>query len=167
MFPRTASNAVVTTQTLESSLVGCGESVADRVYVTDGENTGGVVEQVPQEGVTARGDGIVHSLVRESRGSIDRTQDEIELLGLGIPPLVPDGAEGFTLGGQGPQLGGGLGTEVADESGGDLVAAEVAHVEVVEVAERAGEVGDAGELDGAWVGGFEALEVGVEVVAAI
>lgn len=99
MFPRTASNAVVTAQTLEGSFVRCGEGVADGIYVTNGENTGGVIEQVPQEGVTARGDGIVHGLVRESRGGVDRTQDEIELLGLGVPPLVPDGAEGFALGG--------------------------------------------------------------------
>lgn len=28
-------------------------------------------------------------------------------------------------------------------------------------------MGDAGELDGAWVGGFKALEVGVKVVAAV
>lgn len=167
VFPRTASNAVITSQTLEGGFVGCSKGVADRVYVAYWDNTGGVVEQVPQEGVAARGDGIVHGVVRESWGSVDRTQDEIELLGLGVPPLVPGGAEGFALGGQGPQLRGGLGAEVADESGGGLVAADVAHVKVVEVAERAGEVGDAGELDGAWVGGFKALEVGVEVVAAI
>lgn len=99
VFPRTASNAMVTAETLEGGFVRCGEGVADWIYVTDGENTGGVIEQVPQEGVTARGDGIVHGLVRESRGSVDGTQDEIELLGRSVPPLVPDGTEGFALGG--------------------------------------------------------------------
>lgn len=90
---------MVTAKTLKGGFVRCREGVADGIYVADGKNTGGVIEQVPQEGVTARGDGIVHGLVWESRGSVDRTQDEIELLGFGIPPLVPSGTEGFALGG--------------------------------------------------------------------
>lgn len=109
----------------------------------------------------------MHGLVRERRRRVHGTQDEIVLLGLGIPPLMPGRAEGFASCDQRPEFGGRFGTEVFDQRCEDGVAFDVAHVEVVEPAERAGEVGHAAELVGAWVGGFEAPQVGFEVVAAI
>jgi hypothetical protein len=52
--------------------------------------------------------------VRESRRGVDRAQDEVVLLGLGVPPGVPGGAEGLAAGDELPLLGGGFVFEAAD-----------------------------------------------------
>jgi hypothetical protein len=90
------------------------ERILLRVDVGNRQYTRGVVEEVPQEGIPTRGDGVAHSLVRESGCSVDRTQDEIILLGLGVPPGVPGGAEGLAAGDELPLLGCGLVFEAAD-----------------------------------------------------
>lgn len=109
----------------------------------------------------------MHGLVRERGRRVHWTKNKIKLLRLGIPPLMPGRAEGFAGCDQWPELGGGFGPEIFDQACEDGVAFDVADVEVVEPAQGTREVGYAAELVGAWVGGFEAPELGLEVVAAV
>jgi hypothetical protein len=105
--------------------------------------------------------------VRESRCGVDGAQDEVVLLGLGVPPSVPGGAEGLAAGDELPLLGCGFVFKAADQRGPFAIALDVADVEVVEVAEGTGQFSDAGQLFSARVGRFEAVAVRVEGGAAV
>lgn len=142
---------MIRTKSRKCRLIRGHERVTDPIYMADGHDTGGVIEQIPEEGIPAGRDGVMHGFVGEGWGGVGRTQDEVELLRFRVPPFVPGRAVGFTLGSQGPELCGSFGAKGANECREDGVTLDVADVKVVEVAEGAGEVREAGELDGAWV----------------
>lgn len=103
----------------------------------------------------------------KSRGSVDRGEDEVELLGFGIPPGVPGRPGGFTLRDELPLIDPGLLAEVADHRGPLGVSADVADIQVVEVAEEAGETSNSGELGSTRVRGLAGVAEGVEGDTAV
>lgn len=85
-----------------------------RIHFSHRDDTGGIVQEIPEEGVAAGGDGVGHAAVREGGGGVDGTQDEVEGVGGLVPPGEPGGFEGFALSDETPLFGGGFRVEVAE-----------------------------------------------------
>lgn len=139
----------------------------DGVDLCDGDDSGRVIEEIPEKGVSTRADGIVHGAVWEGGRCISGGEDEIKGLFRGVPPVEPGCSESFTLGDPCPLLVGRQGVEVAKDACPDGVAFDVARPEIPEILQGPGKGGVKGDLGGSGVIGLEGAERTPKGVASV